>query len=80
MALSDDTKDALGWALLVPGFLRMIAELTGEEGFEDAATKLDAVPVQYLAEVMGAIRTDYVDIEAGSMEITDGVNVELVDD
>ena len=79
MALSDDTKDALGWALLVPGFLNMIGELTGEEGFSNAADRLSEVPVDKIAEVMGALRTDYVDIEAGTMEIGEGVEVEVVD-
>lgn len=80
MALTDTTKDALGWALLVPGFLRMIGELTGEEGFGDAADKLSDVPVDKIAEVMGALRTDYADIEVGTMEIGEGVAIEVVDD
>ena len=79
MALTDDTKDALGWALLVPGFLHMIGELTGEEGFSNAGDKLSEVPVEKIAEVMGALRTDYVDIEDGMMEIGEGVEVEVVD-
>ena len=79
MALTDDTKDALGWALLVPGFLHMIGELTGEEGFSEAGDKLTLVPVDKIAEVMGALRTDYANIETGSMEIGEGVEVEVVD-
>ena len=79
MALTDAEKDALGWALLVPGFLHMIGELTGEEGFSDAGDKLAEVPVDKIAEVMGALRTDYVDIEDGTMEIGEGVEVEVVD-
>ena len=80
MALSDSDKDALGWAMLVPGFLHMIGELTGEEGFSDAADKLTEVPLDKIAEVMGALRTDYASIEVGSMEIGEGVTVEIVDD
>ena len=80
MALTDADKDALGWALLVPGFLHMIGELTGEEGFSEAGDKLANVPVDKIAEVMGAIRTDYVDIDQGSMEIGEGVTIEVVDD
>jgi len=79
MALTDAEKDALGWAVLVPGFLHMIGELTGEEGFNDAADKLASVPVESIAEVMGSLRTDQVDIESGTMEIGDGVAVEIVD-
>ena len=79
MSLTDDTKDALGWALLVPGFLHMIGELTGEEGFSEAGDKLSTVPVEQIAEVMGALRTDTVRIEKGTMEIGDGVEVEVVD-
>ena len=80
MALDDTTKDVLGWAMLVPGFLHMIGELTGEEGFSDAADRLAEVPVDKIAEVMGALRTDYANIEAGTMEIGDGVAIEVVDD
>ena len=79
MALTDAEKDALGWALLVPGCLHMIGELTGEEGFSDAGDKLAEGPVDKIAEVMGALRTDYANIETGSMEIGEGVEVEVVD-
>ena len=80
MALTDDTKDALGWALLVPGFLHMIGELTGEEGFSNAGDKLSEVPVEKIAEVMGALRTDHVNLDEGTMEIGEGVAIEVVDD
>ena len=80
MALSDSDKDALGWALLVPGFLHMMGELTGEEGFNEAADKLADVPVEKIAQVLGSLRTDYANIEVGTMEIGEGVAVEIVDD
>ncbi|QDP48048.1 MAG: hypothetical protein Unbinned5179contig1001_4 [Prokaryotic dsDNA virus sp.] len=80
MALSDSDKDALGWALLVPGFLHMMGELTGEEGFNEAADKLAEVPVEKIAQVLGSLRTDYANIEVGTMEIGEGVAVEIVDD
>jgi hypothetical protein len=79
MALTDAEKDALGWAMLVPGFLHMIGELTGEEGFNEAGDKLAQVPVEKIAEVMGALRTDYANITEGTMEIGEGVKVEVVD-
>ena len=79
MALTDSEKDALGWALLVPGFLHMMGELTGEEGFSDAGDKLSEVPVEKIAEVMGALRTDYANIEEGTFEIGEGVEVEVVE-
>jgi hypothetical protein len=80
MALSDSDKDALGWAMLVPGFLRTMGELTGEKGFTEAADKLADVPVSKIAEVMGALRTDHVNIATGTMEIGDGVTIEVTDD
>ncbi len=80
MALTDSEKDALGWALLVPGFLHMMGELTGEEGFSNAGDRLAEVPVEKIAEVMGALRTDYANIEKGTMEIGEGVDIEVVDD
>ena len=79
MALSDTTKDALGWAMLVPGFLRMVGDLTGEKGFSTAADKLSDVPVDKIAQVMGALRTDRAFIELGTMELGEGVEVEVVD-
>jgi len=79
MALSDQEKDVLGWAMLVPGFLHMIGELTGEEGFSNAADKLAEVPVEKIAEVMGALRTDYANISEGTMEIGEGVAIEIVE-
>ena len=79
MALTDSEKDALGWALLVPGFLHMMGELTGEEGFSDAGDKLSEVPGEKIAEVMGALRTDYANIEEGTLEIGEGVEVEVVE-
>ena len=79
MALTDQEKDVLGWAMLVPGFLHMIGELTGEEGFSNAADKLAEVPVEKIAEVMGALRTDYANISEGTMEIGEGVAIEIVE-
>ena len=80
MALSDSDKDALGWAMLIPGFLHMMGELTGEEGFNEAADKLAEVPVDKIAQVLGSLRTDYANIQVGTMEIGEGVAVEIVDD
>lgn len=79
MALDDTTKEALGWAMLVPGFLRMIGDMTGEDGFSKAADKLSDVPIEHIAQVMGALRTDRAFIEYGTMEIGEGVKVEVVD-
>jgi hypothetical protein len=80
MALSDGDKDVLGWAALVPNFLSVLGDLTGEEGFKSAAEKLSQVPMGQIAEVLGALRTDEVDIATGTMEIGDGVTIEVVDD
>ena len=80
MALSDSDKDALGWAMLVPGFLRMMGDLTGDDSFKESAEKLAEVPVDKIAEVLGALRTDYANIQVGTMEVGEGVAVEIVDD
>ena len=79
MALDDTTKDALGWALLVPGFLHMIGDLTGEKGFSDAGDSLIAWCRSPILSSAGALRTDHVDIGDGSMEIGEGVEVEVVE-
>tara|TARA_Y100000310_G_scaffold297822_1_gene331168 strand:+ start:83 stop:322 length:240 start_codon:yes stop_codon:yes gene_type:complete len=79
MALSDTDKDVLGWVSLVPGFLEMLGDLTGEASLKSAAKKLKSIPTGSIAEVLGAMRTDHVNIEGGSMEIGDGVDVEVID-
>jgi len=80
MAVSDSDKEALGWALLVPGFLHTVGELTGEESLNEAADKLAEVPLEKIVQVIGALRTDHANIEVGTMEIGEGVSIEIVDD
>tara|TARA_R100000353_G_scaffold28972_2_gene24139 strand:+ start:7825 stop:8067 length:243 start_codon:yes stop_codon:yes gene_type:complete len=80
MALTDTEKEALGWALLVPGLLNAVGDMTGEESLNEASDKLAQVPVDKIAQVLGSLRTDHVNIESGTMEIGDGVAIEIVDD
>ena len=76
MALTDVEKDALDWAMLVPGLLRAIGSATGDEGFNTAADALSKVPVSQIGATLGKLRTDRIYIEAGSMEVDDAVDVE----
>ena len=76
MALTDEDKTALEWASLVPGLLRVIGEATGDEGFNEAATVLSNVPVDLIGATLGKLRTDSIDIDKGSMSISDDIAVE----
>lgn len=76
MALTDDEKAALEWASLVPGLLRAIGDATGEDGFDVAATALSKVPVELIGETLGKLRTDHINIDKGSMSVSDDVLVE----
>ena len=53
--------------------------MTGEDGCSAAAAKLSSVPADKIAHIMGALRTDIVDINDGTMEIGDDVEVEVGD-
>jgi hypothetical protein len=76
MALTDGEKDALEWAMLVPGLLRAIGGMTGDKGFAAAADALSKVPLSDIGATLGKLRTDRIDIEAGGMTVGDGVEVE----
>ena len=76
MALNDDEKTALEWASLVPGMLRAIGEATDDEGFEKAADALSKVPVDLIGQTLGKLRTDRINMDKGSMVISDEVAVE----
>ncbi len=76
MALTDDEKTALEWASLVPGLLRAIGDATGDDGFDVAATALSKVPVDLIGQTLGKLRTDHINMEKGSMSISDDIAVE----
>tara|TARA_R100000808_G_C2111593_1_gene125487 strand:+ start:659 stop:895 length:237 start_codon:yes stop_codon:yes gene_type:complete len=76
MALTDDDKTALEWASLVPGMLRAIGEATGDDGFDEAADALSKVPVDLIGATLGKLRTDRINMDKGSMSISDEVAVE----
>jgi hypothetical protein len=79
MALSDSDRAAMEWALLIPGLLNTLGDLTGQPGLKEAARTISSVPVESIGQVLGALRTDHVDINGGTMEVGDGVDVEVVD-
>ena len=76
MALTDDEKTALEWASLVPGLLRAIGDATGDDGVDVAATALSKVPVDLIGQTLGKLRTDHINMEKGSMSISDDIAVE----
>lgn len=76
MALTDKEKDALEWAMLVPGLLRAIGGMTGDKGFDAAADALSEVPLSDIGATLGKLRTDRINMDKGEMSIGDGVEVE----
>jgi|TARA_R110000824_G_scaffold167861_3_gene344913 hypothetical protein len=77
MALSDDGREAAEWASLVPGFLRGLGQMTGDLRFDDAADAIGAIGLVKLAEELARLRADRVHIDAGTLEIGAGVDVEI---
>lgn len=77
MALSDEGKEAAEWASLVPGFLRGLGSMTGDLRFDDAADAIGAIGIMKLAEVLGKLRADRVNIDEGELEIGEGVDIEI---
>jgi len=77
VALSDDGREAAEWASLVPGFLRGLGQLTGDARFGDAADAIALVGIMDLAELLARLRSDAVAIDEGTLEIAEGVSIEL---
>ena len=76
MALSDDQREALEWAGLVPGLLRAIGSATGDKGFDSAADVLSSVSVDQIGAVLGRLRTDEIDIDRGTITIADDIEID----
>tara|TARA_R110000824_G_scaffold78513_5_gene198108 strand:+ start:299 stop:547 length:249 start_codon:yes stop_codon:yes gene_type:complete len=80
MALTDSDKDFLRIPVVTSAFLDVLGKTSGIETFSAAAGAIKVVPVEMIAEALAALRTDEVFIEAGSMEIGDGVEIELYEE
>lgn len=80
MALSDADKDLLKIPLVAASFLSALNKTTGVETFAAASSALQMVPVEAIAEALAALRTDEVYIESGSIDIGDGIGIEILDD
>ena len=80
MALTDSGKDLLRIPIVTSAFLGVLGKASGIDTFNSAAAAIKVVPVETIAEALAALRTDEVFIEAGSMEISDGVEIELYDE
>tara|TARA_R110000796_G_scaffold23759_4_gene68004 strand:+ start:413 stop:631 length:219 start_codon:yes stop_codon:yes gene_type:complete len=66
--------------VITAAFLDVLGRTSGIDTFSSAASALLVVPVETIAEALAALRTDEVFIEAGSMEIGSGVEIELYDE
>ena len=80
MALTDSDKDFLRIPIISAAFFDVLGKTSGIDTFNSAAAAIKVVPVETIAEALAALRTDEVFIEAGSMEIGDGVEIELYDE
>ena len=80
MALTDSDKDFLRIPIISAAFFDVLGKTSGIDTFNSAAAAIKLVPVETIAEALAALRTDEVFIEAGSMEIGDGVEIELYDE
>tara|TARA_R110000751_G_scaffold31186_2_gene79535 strand:- start:823 stop:1071 length:249 start_codon:yes stop_codon:yes gene_type:complete len=80
MALTDSDKDLLRIPIIATAFLTVLGETSGVEVFTAAASAIRITPVEKIAEALAALRTDEVFIEAGSMEIGEGVVIEMYDE
>ena len=80
MGLTDSDKDFLRIPVMTAAFLDVLGRTSGIDTFSSAASALLVVPVETIAEALAALRTDEVFIEAGSMEIGSGVEIELYDE
>lgn len=80
MALTDQDKEFLRIPLVTASFLGVLARTTGLDTFASASSAIQMVPVEQIAEALGALRTDEVFIESGTMEIGDDVPIEIFDE
>ena len=80
MALTDSDKDFLRIPIISAAFFDVLGKTSGIDTINSAAAAIKVVPVETIAEALAALRTDEVFIEAGSMEIGDGVEIELYDE
>ena len=75
--MTDTEKDFLRIPIVTSAFLDVLGKTSGMETFNSAAAAIKVVPVETIAEALAALRTDEVFIEAGTMEISDDVEIEL---
>jgi|TARA_Y100000289_G_scaffold65755_1_gene80074 carbamoylphosphate synthase small subunit len=80
MALTDSDKDFLRIPIISAAFLDVLGKTSGMETFNSAAAAIKVVPVETIAEALAALRTDEVFIEAGTMVISDDVEIELYEE
>tara|TARA_R100000278_G_scaffold87887_1_gene67082 strand:- start:3439 stop:3687 length:249 start_codon:yes stop_codon:yes gene_type:complete len=80
MALTDSDKDFLRIPIISAAFLDVLGKTSGMDTFNSAAAAIKVVPVETIAEALAALRTDEVFIEAGTMVISDDVEIELYEE
>jgi len=80
MALTDQDKEFLRIPLVTVSFLSELAKTTGLNTFASASAAIELIPVEQIAETLASLRTDEVFIALGTMEIEDGVSVEIYDE
>ena len=78
--MTDTEKDFLRIPIVTSAFLDVLGKTSGMETFNSAAAAIKVVPVETIAEALAALRTDEVFIEAGTMVISDDVEIELYEE
>lgn len=79
MPLTDDEKSALGFVELVGPVLMAIGSSAGIADIHDVGAMLGKIPVGDVAGWFGKWRKDLIDIDKGTMDVGEGVEV-VVDD
>ena len=78
MGVDDATKEVAGYVELVGPMLRALGASAGVDEIHDVGAILSAMPLDELIAWFGRMRTDLIQIDAGTMEIGPGVEVEVL--
>tara|TARA_Y100000310_G_scaffold338919_1_gene429950 strand:- start:403 stop:663 length:261 start_codon:yes stop_codon:yes gene_type:complete len=79
MALSDDEKKALEYAILIGPLLNQIAIVADLPELSTAGRALSKVPVEQISRMLATLRTDVFHIQKGTIKVGKGVKVKAKD-
>ena len=76
MGVDDKTAEVAGYVELVGPMLRALGASAGVSEIHDVGAILSAMPLDELVAWFGRMRTDLIQIDAGTMSVGPGVEVE----